>query len=165
MKDELSANIKSDANYTNEQLKKLDELKKHISICHLNTQSMSSTFDEFQFMINQTKFDVITLSETWLKNDKHLLEYVRLPGYELAYRNRDEKRGGGVGIYIRDMIEFKVRSDISKLDDSIEHLWVEIQGKKKNSACLIVVFYQPSSENNKKLEWIEKLDSVLSVVK
>ena len=121
---------------------------------------MSSKFDEFQFMINQTKFDVITLSETWLKNDKHLLEYVRLPGYEFAYRNRDERRGGGVGIYIRDTIEFKVRSDISKLDDSIEHLWLEIQGKKKLSAS-----YQPSSENNKKLEWIEKLDSVLSIVK
>ena len=101
---------------------------------------MSSTFNEFQFMINQINFDVITLSETWLKNDKHLLEYVRLPGYEFAYRNRDEKRGGGVGIYIRDTTEFKLRSDISKLDDSIEHLWVEIQGRKKNSACLIGVF-------------------------
>ena len=40
-------------------------------------------------MINQTDFDVIKLSETWLKNDKHLLEYVRLPGYEFAFRNRD----------------------------------------------------------------------------
>ena len=126
---------------------------------------MSSTFDKFQFMTNQTNFDVITLSETWLKNDKHLLEYDRLPGYEFAYRNRDEKRGGGVGIYIRDTIEFKVRNGISKLDESIEHLWVEIQGRKKSSACLTGVFYQPSSENNKKLEWIEKLDFVLSIVK
>ena len=50
---------------------------------------------------------------------KHLLEYVRLPGYEFAYRNRDEKRGGSVGIYIRDTREFKLRSDILKLDDSI----------------------------------------------
>ena len=128
----VSTNIKSDANYTNEHLEKLDELKKHISICHINTQSMSSTFDEFQFIINQTKFDVITVSERWLKNDKHLLEYLRLPGYEFVYQNRDEKRGGGVGIYIRDAIE--------------------IQGKKKNSACLVGVFYQPSSESNKKLE-------------
>ena len=84
---------------------------------------------------------------------------------DLAYRDRDEKRGGGVGVYIRDTIEFEVCSDILKLDDSIEHLWVEIQGRKKNSACLIGVFYQPSSENNKKLEWLEKLDSVLSIVK
>ena len=43
-------------------------------------------------MINQTNVDVIALSQTWLKNDKHL-EYIRLPGYEFAYRNRDEKRG------------------------------------------------------------------------
>ena len=91
--------------------------------------------------------------------------FTRLPGYEFTYRNRDEKRGGGVGIYIRDTIEFMIRNDISKLDESIEHLWVEIQGRKKNSACLIGVFYQPSSENTKKLEWIEKLDSVLSIVK
>ena len=79
-------------------------------------------------MINQTKFDVISVSDTWLKKDKHLLEYVRLPGYVLAYRNRDQNRGGGVGIYIKATIEFKVGSDILKLDYSIEHLWVEIQG-------------------------------------
>ena len=84
---------------------------------------------------------------------------------DLAYRDRDEKCGGGAGVYIRDTIEFEVCSDILKLDDSIEHLWVEIQGRKKISACLIGVFYQPSSENNKKLEWLEKLDSVLSIVK
>ena len=86
------------------------------------------------------------------QNDKHLLEYFRLPSNEFTYQNRDEKRGGGVGIYVRDTIEFKVRNDILKLDESIEHLWVEIQGRKKNSACLIDVFYQPNSENNKKLE-------------
>ena len=111
VRDELNTSVERDANYTN----------KHLSTCHLNTQSMSSTFDEFQFMINQTNFGVITLSETWLKNDKQSLEYVRLPGYEFAYRNQDEKRGGGVGIYIRDTIEFKVRNDISRLDESIEH--------------------------------------------
>ena len=35
---------------------------------------------------------------------------------------------------------------MSKLDESIEHLWVVIQGKKKKSARLIGLFYQPSSE-------------------
>ena len=116
VKDDLNTNIKRDAKYTNEHLEKLDELKKHISICHLNTQSMSSIFDEFQFMINQTKFDIITLSETWLKNDKHLLGYVTLPGSEFAYRNRDEKRGGGVGIFIKDTIEswkYNIRRNVN----------------------------------------------------
>ena len=38
-------------NCINTHVVKLQELKTHISICHLNTQSMTSTFDEFQFEI------------------------------------------------------------------------------------------------------------------
>ena len=109
-------------NYINTRVTKRQELKTHIGICHLNTQSMKSAFGEFQFMVNESKFDIITLSETWLKNDKHLLEYVNLPGYKFSYRNRDEKRGGGVGVYIKDCITYKIRNDIINLDDSLEHL-------------------------------------------
>ena len=88
-------------NCINIHVTKLQELKTHISICHLNTQSMTWTFDEFQFMVNESKFSIITLSDTWLKNDKHLLEYVSLPAYKFSYRNRDEKRGGGAGVHIK----------------------------------------------------------------
>ena len=126
---------------------------------------MTSTFDEFQFMVNGSKFDIITLSKTWLKNDKHLLEYVSLPGYKFSYRNRDEKRGGGVGVYIKDCITYKIRNDIISLDDSLEHLWVEVKGKNKKTPYLIGIVYQPSSENAKKIEWIEKIDAVLSSIK
>ena len=45
----------------------------HLSIAHLNTQSMSSTFDEFQVTLYKNPFDIITLSETWLRNDSNLL--------------------------------------------------------------------------------------------
>jgi len=72
---------------------------------------MSSTFDEFQVMLKQHQFDIITLSETWLKDNKHLLEYVKLSGYNFSFKNRDNKRGGGVGVYIKDTIEYKVRND------------------------------------------------------
>ena len=100
----------------------------------------------FEYMINQANFDVITLSKTLLKNDKYLLEYFRLHGYEFTYRNRDEKPGGDVEIYIRNTMGFKVFNGISKFNESIGHLWVI------NSACLIGIFYQLSSENNKKIK-------------
>ena len=152
-------------NYINAHVTKLQELKTHISICHLNTQLMTPTFDEFQFIVNESKFDIITLSETWLKNDKHLLEYVNLPGYKSSNKNRDEKRGGGVGVYIKDRITYKIRNDKISLEDSLEHLWVEIKGKNKKSSYLIGVAYQPSSENAKKIEWIEKIDAASSSIK
>ena len=136
--------------YINTHVTKLQELKTHIRICHLHIQSVISTFDEFQFMVNESKFDTIALSETWLKNDKHLLEYVSLPGCKFSYR--DEKRGDGVGVYIKDCITYKTRNDIISLDDSLEHLWVEVKDKTKKSPYLIGVVYQPSSENAKKIE-------------
>ena len=133
--DVLSMNKKEVANenYTNTYVTKLQEIKIHISICHLNTQSVTLTFDKSQFMVNESKFDNITLSETWLKNDKHLLEYVSLPGYKFSYRNRDEKRGDGVGVYIKDCITYKIRNDIIRLDNSLEHLWIEVKSKNKKS--------------------------------
>ena len=48
----------------------LETNRNHLNIAHLNTQSMSSTFDEFQVILYQHPFDIITLSETWPRNDK-----------------------------------------------------------------------------------------------
>ena len=38
---------------------KNSEYHKHLSITHLNTQSMSSPFDKFQIMINENCFDIV----------------------------------------------------------------------------------------------------------
>ena len=67
--------------------------------------------------------------------------------------------------YIKDCITYKIRNDIISLDDSVEHLWVEVKGKNKKLPNLIGFVYQPSSENAKKIEWIEKIDAVLSSIK
>ena len=150
-------------NYINTHVTKLQELKTYISICHLNTQSMTLTFDEFQFMVNKLKFDIITLSETWLKNEKYLLEYVNLLGYKFSYRSRNEKRGGGEDVYIEDCITYKIRNDTISLDDSLEHLSVKVKCKNKKSPYLIGVVYQPSSKNAKKIEWIEKAKALGTV--
>ena len=40
----------------------LETNRNHLSIAHLNTQSMSSIFDEFQAILYQLPFDIITLS-------------------------------------------------------------------------------------------------------
>ena len=79
--------------------------------------------------------------------------------------NIDEKQGGGVGVYIKDYITYKIRNDISSLNDSLEHLGVELKGRNKKSPNLIGVVYQPPSENAKKIEWSEIIDAVLSSIK
>ena len=46
-----------------------------------------------------------------VKEWQTFLEYVSLPGYKFSYKNRDEKRGGGGGVYIKDCIAYKIRND------------------------------------------------------
>ena len=103
----------------------LNQHPKHLKIMHLNTQSMISTFNEFLLTVSQYSFDVFTLSETWLKNNPYLLEYVSIPGYSAVFRNCDAIKGGGVGAYIRESLHFKRREDIEKLQPDFEHLWLE----------------------------------------
>ena len=96
----------TEANYyppsTNPHLKKLSENKNNTSIAHLNVQSLMSTFNEFSLMLNDYQFDVIALSETWLKDYKYQQNYVQIDGYITAFKNRLNKRGGAVGFHIKE---------------------------------------------------------------
>lgn len=66
---------------------KLKENKKHLSFVHLNTQSMSSSFNESYVTLQQNTFEIITLSKTWIHDNKHLLENVKIPGHNFIYKN------------------------------------------------------------------------------
>ena len=68
------------------------------------------------------------MSETWLKNNPLLLQHVNIPGFCNAFRNRDEIKGGGVGVYVKETTKFKRRTDIENRYPKIEHLWIELPG-------------------------------------
>ena len=67
-------------------------------------------------------------------------------------------------MYIKDTIKYKERQDFSKLDETIEHMWIECQGKNKNKNYLVGVFYQPRPDYKEKLIWIQKLNTILSAI-
>ena len=135
-----------------------------MNICHLNTQSLTSSFAEFESMLYMYKFDICTLSETWLTDNQHLLEHVSIPGYDMLYRNRSNRRGGGVGIYIKDHIKYTQRRDLIEKEDELEHLWIEVQGKNKNSNVLVGVFYQPNFDAQSQHTWLSKFDKLLNEI-
>ena len=39
--------------------------------------------------MNENMFDIVTLSETWLRDNKHQLNYVKMSGYSFIYKNRE----------------------------------------------------------------------------
>ena len=128
----------------------LDQNRNRTNIAHLNTQCLSSTFDEFHVMLNEYQFDIITMSETWLKDNQKLLDYVDIPGYILEYANHDNKRGGSVAVYIKETFPYTEHEDIIDLDKSIEHYWFEVSGLSKNNSYLVSIFINIALLNMKK---------------
>ena len=49
---------------------------------------MVSSFDEFNVMLQEHPFEILTLSETCLKDDVNLLKYVQIPGYKFSTRTK-----------------------------------------------------------------------------
>ena len=53
------------------------------SIAHLNARSICSSFPEFQLFVETYKFDFMATSETWLKDDNKMIDYVQFPDTNL----------------------------------------------------------------------------------
>lgn len=58
------------------------------------------------------------------------------------FRHREEIKGGGVGVYIKDNVKYKRCRDIEEMQPELEHLWLEIPGRNKNSRLLLGVMYR-----------------------
>ena len=65
-------------------------------------------------------------------------------------------------MYIKDTIKYKEKQDLSELNETIEHVWIECQGKNKYKDYLVGVFYQTRPEDKEKLIWIQKPHTILS---
>ena len=84
--------------------------------------------------------------------------------YSFCYKNRDERRGGGIGIYIKDTIKYKERQNLSKLDETIEHNVDRVSREEQKKNYLVGVFYQPRSEDKEILIWSQKLGTIPSAI-
>ena len=50
-----------------------------------------------------------------------------IPNYVFVHKSRKSKRGGGVGIYIKNSNKFKERTDLTIFEDGIfESIFIEI---------------------------------------
>ena len=139
-------------------------------ILNANIQSLSSKFNRLSEMISilgneDTLFDIIALQEIWDIKD---LKSLALPGYhELVFKSRSNARGGGVGFYIREGLNFKVIDELSLFNESIfESLCVEIEFPNKRK-MLFVSLYRPPSHKILTLSqqsdaYLEMLDFLLT---
>ena len=92
-------------------------------------------------------FSVIGLSETWLRSYSCMNQF-NLPGYNLLTKNRVEKIGGGVTLYISSDIHYIPRPDLDRTGDGcFESMFVEIISPNHTKNIFVGVLYKAPAVN------------------
>ena len=98
-----------------------DLFRSHISLMHLNIQSIKPKIDIIQGTL--CDFDLLCFTESWLDQNTLNTE-VFLEGFTPPFRNdRLDRGGGGVIVYCNDSLYCKRRNDLEPKD--LECVWIE----------------------------------------
>ena len=107
---------------------------------------MYGKIDEVREILLSYNFDIFSLSETSISEDFHNA-FFDIRGYSFIRRDRKSGQSGGVGLYIRDGIDFSRRPVLE--NDETESLWVEI--RLKNTKPFIFGTIYKSQDSSKHL--------------
>ena len=117
--------------------------KKSFSVLHLNIRSMTKYFEAFQdfYKSSNTKFSIICVTETWA-NDSTINQnsLFQLEGYIPAHQIRKSCKGRGIVIFIRDLLLYKLRNDLSINCEDIESLFTEILNSQTRNIIFNLIY-------------------------
>lgn len=118
-----------------------------ISICHSNIRSLRNAPEKVDHIFHalSDKYNIITVSETWLDNSINSSYLIR-NGYQLPFRkDRFDNQGyGGVLAWVPTYIAAKRRSDLESYD--LEAMWLEV--RCHNNKFLLCTIYRPPNSGN-----------------
>ena len=116
------------------------------SILHLNSRSIKNKFANFKLFFSTLafSFSVICFSETWLDEVGNSL--YELPNCISKHQVRDDRKEGGVSIYIHNSLSFKVRSELCINSIDIESLSIELSMDNKGNTFVNVLYRPPNGK-------------------
>lgn len=104
---------------------------------HLNVRSLVKHFQDFKQLV-YNKFDIIAVSETWLTADIPD-DIITLNGYYLLRRDRGDRKGGGIAVYIKHYLKVKIINNLQPHNS--EQLWLSIS--LNNYTYAFGILYRP----------------------
>jgi hypothetical protein len=142
----------NDSKYiTVEEIPQLCSSQKSLSILQLNCRSLKKNFECLVNLLEHFEQNpsIISLSETWLRDSDQTSLY-SLSGYTLISKPRkNNRRGGGVGLYISNLLSFTERDNLSSLlDDVCEYCVIEIFNSQAPNIIIISLYRPPDLDMN-----------------
>lgn len=118
-----------------------------LSIVHLNCRSLIKNHDavsDLLYSLTHCSFTIAAVTETWL-HDSISASLIDIPNYTFIRNDRLDKRGGGVGFYIKHGFCYSVRSDLSNISPHFESLFIEVKNCK--DTVVIGTIYRPPANS------------------
>ena len=116
------------------------------SLLHLNIRSLHCNASKLTDLLSNVnlKFSLIGISETWLNDSSSSVD---IDGYSFVHKSRENRSGGGVGLYVSSNLNFKFRCDLDFLLPNVaESLFIEIV-KPQGKNIVTGVIYRPPNQN------------------
>ena len=140
------------------------------NLFHHNTRSMQSELRllEYSVMLKEldNPFHLLAFTETWLKSEN--LDLVHIDGYESFHLIRQDNNlgnlkeyGGGISVFVKEGINFKIRNDLNVVLPYMEVLFVEVN--YDNTNYIIGIVYRVPNTNVKC--FIDKLNELIEPIK
>jgi len=110
------------------------------SLFNMNICSLNKHHDELQLLLTEIrcKFDVINLCEI---RNINLNSFLNLfDEYEFIYSAPTNKVTGGVGMYVKKSINYKIRNDLFIKNPHIDMICIEIESLNNNKIILLNVY-------------------------
>ena len=119
-----------------------------------NLRSLAPKVDEFDSVIRHNGCDIVSVTETWLKSNIPD-SAVSLHDYVLFRKDRQNRCGGGVALFVSSTTYCKRLPEIELNGSLTETLWVHLRPRRlpRSVSCILVgVVYHPpeatSSDND-----------------
>ena len=146
-------------------------MQHNLEIFYTNIRSIATNYDELLLILHELKvsngweFDVIALSETWIK--EHQLGLFQIPNYKSFISPRtDGRKSGGVitNIYVRDYLRIIRAEKIDIVGANALLVELEYRDKAQSSfptsdSVKLILLYRDSSASIKK--FVDSLEHVL----
>ena len=107
---------------------------------------------EIPLFLKENDIDILTLNETWLKNNFKL----DIPNYTITRKDRPSRQGGGVAILVRNDIKFDIIDTCSNINTDNEAITIRLNNTEDQITTSTTYIPPASSINTSLLENIKK---------
>ncbi|XP_035697779.1 uncharacterized protein LOC118430852 [Branchiostoma floridae] len=104
--------------------------------------------DELSLILNSSEAHIAVVTETWFSEDLPA-EATSIEGYSVFRRDRPNKRGGGVAVFVNNSITAK---PLNLVPAGLECLWIQLRPhwlpRSVSSIALCAVYHPPNSSRD-----------------